>query len=347
MRIARHLLAATSVLAIAGCGVGSTGPSGMSPDAAPGSSADAAPGSGDAPTATGIEYAPYFYTWGWGSGSYAFPSLAAMKAQGGPRAVTIAFVIADGGCKATREVQDNLADVRAYVAAGGHLKASFGGASGTYLESACGDAGALATAISDWVDATGITDLDFDIEQGDATSNPTINAMRATALEQVQQAKGIRVAFTLPVNPDGLDARGKAVVQSALDAGVQISFVNVMTMDYGADPNLDLGQTAISSADATAHQLTAMIPGLSLADAYRKVGATPMIGTNDDGNVFAQADATALAQWAAPHHLGLLAFWAIQRDEACPGGTELDLCTGVNSAPFEFNTIFAAVAGQP
>jgi chitinase len=316
-------------------------------DAPPGSPDAAPPGTPDAaPAAAGLEVAPYFYTWGWGSNTYAFSSLAAMKSIGGPGAVTIAFVLSDNNqCKASTEVIDNLDDVKAFIAAGGHVKASFGGADGKYLESACGDANSLAAAMSDWVTATGVTDLDFDIEQGSSTSNATINAMRAAALKQVQDAKGIRVAFTLPVNPDGLDDLGKAVVQSALDAGVKISFVNVMTMDYGSGAG-DLGQVAISSADATAKQLVQMEPGLALADAYKQVGATPMIGTNDDGNVFSLANATALATWAQQHHLGLLAFWAIQRDEKCSGGTNLDQCSGVNASTFQFANVFEAVAGS-
>jgi chitinase len=348
----RNVLVVIAALAAACSGtIGGAGPNADAagsgspvPDAPGGAGPDAA-ATPDAAPAAGTEVAPYFYTWGWGSNSYAFPSLAAMKSMGGPREVTIAFVLADGGCKATHDVQDNLADVKAYLAAGGHVKASFGGADGTYLESACADADSLAAAISDWVTATGVTDLDFDIEQGTATSNPTINARRATALAKVQAAKGIRVAFTLPVNPDGLDDLGKAVVQSALDAGVHVSYVNVMTMDYGGGAGSDLGQTAIGSADATAHQLVQMIPGLALADAYRQVGATPMIGTNDDGHVFTVANANALAAWAAQHHLGLLAFWAIQRDEHCTGATDLDRCSGVNTATFDFANAFEAAAG--
>ena len=339
----RHTVIAV-IVGIAGCSgtiSHGNGADAAAPDAQVSGSPDAAIPDGGPPIAA-TEVAPYFYTWGWGSSTYAFPSLAQMKSMGGPREVTIAFVLAEGGqCKATREVIDNLADVNAFVAAGGHVKASFGGADGQYLESACGDADSLAAAMTDWVTATGVTDLDFDIEQGTATSNATINARRATALAKVQAAKGIRVAFTLPVNPDGLDDLGKAVVQSALDAGVKVSYVNVMTMDYGAG-TADLGTVAIGSADATAHQLTQMISGLSLADAYAMVGATPMIGKNDDGTTFSLDDATALAAWAKQKKLGLLAFWAIQRDEKCAGAVDLDQCSGVNASTFQFANVFAS-----
>ncbi len=290
---------------------------------------------------SGTEYAPYFYTWGWGSTSYAFSTLVEMKSKGGPAAVTIAFVLSGGGCQVTTDIQDNLADVKAYVAAGGHVKASFGGADGTYLENACADAPSLAAAISAFVDATGITDLDFDIEQGSTSSNATLNAMRATALATVQAQKGIRVAFTLPVNPDGLDSLGLAVVTAAVKAGVAISFVNIMTMDYGDGTNL--GSVPVQSIDATAKQLEAAISGLDADAAYRMLGVTPMIGDNDDSEVFSVANAQTLIAYAKEKHLGLVAFWAIQRDEKCPSGTDLDVCNGVSASTFQFDQIFGGV----
>lgn len=287
------------------------------------------------------EYAPYFYTWGWGSSSYAFSTLLQMKQAGGPSEITIAFVLSAGGCAVTTDIQDHLDDVKAFVAAGGHVKASFGGADGTYLENGCSDAASLANALAGFVDATGITDLDFDIEQGATSSNATINAMRATALATVQAQKNIRVAFTLPVNPDGLDSLGLDVVKAALAAGVKISYVNVMTMDYGNGTNL--GTTPIASVDATAQQLQAAIAGLSSAAAYRMVGATAMIGHNDDTEVFSLDNATALVAYAKQKKLGLVSFWAIQRDEKCPAGVDLDVCTGVNTSTFQFNQIFDSV----
>jgi chitinase len=264
-----------------------------------------------------------------------------MKQKGGPSAVTIAFVLSSGGCAVTSDIQNNLTDVKAFVAAGGHVKASFGGAEGAYLENACGDATSLANAIGGFVDATGITDLDFDIEQGTTSSNATVNARRATALAKVQADKHIRVAFTLPVNADGLDSLGLDIVKTALAAGVKISFVNVMTMDYGNGTNL--GNTPIASVDATAKQLQTLIPSLSSDAAYRMTGATAMIGHNDDTSVFSLANATTLVAYAKQKRLGLVSFWAIQRDEKCPAGIDLNLCTGVNTSTFQFNQIFAGV----
>jgi chitinase len=292
------------------------------------------------------EYAPYFYTWGWGDRSYAFTSLVEMQAKGGPAAVTLAFVLSGNGCNASTDIQDHLDDVRAYVAAGGHLKASFGGADGTYLEYACSTAGALAGALARFVDDTGITDLDFDLEQGSRSSNVALNRMRAAALKQAQDEKHIRVAFTLPVGPGGLEQGSIDIVKAALDAGVSIAFVNGMTMDYG--DGTDLGTTPIQSVDAVARQVRGLLPALSLDQAYRMVGATAMIGKNDDAETFSQGNASTLIDHARATRLGLVSFWAIQRDQKCPAaGNDLGLCSRVNGATFEFNDIFAAVNGTP
>lgn len=289
-----------------------------------------------------IEYAPYFYTWGFGSGLYAFNSLVDMKNKGGPAAVTLAFVLSNGGCETTSDIQNHMTDVRAYIAAGGHVKASFGGASGTYLENACSSASALAGAITRFVDATGITDLDFDLEHGSTSSNATVNALRATALKQVQTQRGIRVAFTLPVGPGGLEPESMDILRAVISAGVQISFVNGMTMDYGAGTNL--GTTPIQSTDAVANQIRQLLPSLTLAQAYRMTGATPMIGRNDDGTTFSLDNARTLINYARQKQLGLVSFWAIQRDQPCPGGTtDLDRCSRSNAARWDFHTIFNAV----
>jgi len=323
------LLFATTTAIASGCGAASgPGPS------------DA---TGDPPGDT-TEYAPYFYTWGWGSPSYAFSSLVDMKSQGGPAAVTLAFVLSGGGCTTSTDVPAHRADIQAYVAAGGHVKASFGGATGTYLESACASAGALAAALGQFVDDTGITDLDFDLEQGTQSSNATLNRMRATALKQLQDDKHVRVAFTLPIAPGGLLQDSLDIVQAAVNAGVQISFVNGMTMDYGN--GTDLGITPIQSIDSLARQLQGLLPNLSLDQAYRHVGATAMIGKNDDEETLSLDNAATLVAYARRKQLGLVSFWAIQRDQPCTSTNTVDRCSLVNTALFQFSTVFASVNGS-
>ena len=297
------------------------------------------------PGSAATEYAPYFYTWGWGSPSYAFSSLAEMKAQGGPAAVTLAFVLSGGGCSTTTDIQAHRDDIQAYLAAGGHVKASFGGASGTYLEYACASASALAGALGQFVDDTGITDLDFDLEQGAQSSTAALNSLRAAALKQLQDARHVRITFTLPVSASGLAQDSLDILQAAVTAGVQIAVVNGMTMDYGN--GTDLGTTPIRSIDSLAQQLRGLFRGLGVDEAYQRVGATAMIGKNDDSETFSLANASTLVGYARQQHLGLVSFWAIQRDQPCAASSTVDLCSHVNTATFQFNTIFEGVNGLP
>ncbi len=295
------------------------------------------------PPAAGIDYAPYFPTWVWGSGGYAFTGLADLQTKAGVNEVTIAFVLSNGGCNTTQDIEQNMDDVNAFIAAGGHLKASFGGADGDYVESKCSSAAALATAIEGFVDSTGITDLDFDIEQ-DPNETDTVNEMRGQALKMVQDSKGIKVAFTLPANPSpggGLTDEGKSVVSHALSAGVTVSHVNFMTMDYGdnygGSPLAPVVEGTLNDGQA---QIMSLVSGISSADAWAMVGVIPMIGKNDDSEVFSLDDATTLAAFAKSKQLGLVSFWSIDRDQT---GSDYNNASTVESTNFAFNQILSTV----
>ena len=53
--------------------------------------------------------------------------------------------------------------------------------------------------------------------------------------------------------------------------------------------------------------------------------------------------AATLITYAKQKKLGLVSFWAIQRDEKCPTGIDLNLCTGVNASALQFHQIFDSV----
>lgn len=305
-------------------------------------------GSTKPPALPVTDYAPYFFTWEWGGGGK-FSSLVDLHRNHGLTGATIAFALADSGqCKATREVIDHLADAHAFMALGGQLKVSFGGAAGDYLDYICQDAPSFAKALDDFVDATGIKDLDFDIEQGSRSFNDTVDTRRAVALKQAQDDRGIKVSFTLAAaaspgdGSGGLTSEGLGLLRAVLLKGVKISHVNLMLMDYGSSwQGKALAPPSLGAlADANA-QLRGLIPGLSQADAWRILGATPMIGQNDDGAVFSLSDASALAAFAKQKSLGLVSFWGINRDFVCNAGK--DTCSMVDVHDFDFHAILATV----
>ncbi|MEK8170277.1 hypothetical protein NKH77_12640 [Streptomyces sp. M19] len=131
-------------------------------------------------------------------------------------------------------------------------------------------------------------------------------------------------------------------MKSARDAGVDLDLVNVMAMDYYRD--VDYGDAATQAAQSTADQLASLYPDRSEDQLWAMVGVTPMLGQNDDGHVYDQADARQLVSFAQDRHLGLLSFWEATRDRnACNGA--LYMCTNVPQAPYEFGKIFAPYNG--
>lgn len=296
-------------------------------------------------TTAKTEFAPYFYTWGWNNSAYPFTTLVDMKKKTSVEQVTLGFVTAPSGCAASRTIPNHKSDLDSFRALGGKLKASFGGASGTYIENSCTTSSSLTTAIAAFVDETGITDLDFDVEQAVAM-NATVNTRRSAALAALQKSKGVKISFTLPAMPNGMTSASNAVVKAALAAGVTISHVNLMVMDYGEtySSGKKMGDLAISAVNACADQLQALIPGLTDAAAYRMIGATPMIGVNDvRSEVFSLDDARSLIAFAKAKQLGLVSFWAIQRDVPCSGALDLVLCSGAQTSNYQFSSIFRSV----
>jgi chitinase len=308
-----------------------------------------------ATAAHATEVAPYFYTWGFGSNSYKANSLMTARTSGGVTAVTLAFGVSGGGCtlggglEVIMNDSGTKADVQQFIADGGKVILSFGGADGQYLESACSQS-AMYSLIKNIMDTQSIHNLDFDVEgsQLDVTS---LNTTRNAVIKQLQAAyPDLYVSFTLPVDPDGLPSDAITLLKSAAAAGVNVSEVNIMTMDYGAD-NLGgktMGAVAVSSATGTEKQLKSIFTGKTDAQLWAMIGITPMIGYNDDGTIFQPSDATMVTQFAQANGVGLLSFWALQRDQTGTAN-DLDRFSRVNTSDYQFFKIMAAAqtATQP
>ncbi|GAA2236760.1 hypothetical protein GCM10010430_17130 [Kitasatospora cystarginea] len=314
-------------------------PSSTSPSPSPSSSRTAPP-----PPNVAVPVAPYV-----DMGAWPTPSLGDMAAKGDLKSFTLAFITAPAGCKASwfnaydprsGWAKDQIDAVRA---AGGDVKVSFGGASGTELAQACSTVDSLFTEYDAVVNAYSLRYVDFDIE-GTAVVDTAANDRRSAALARLQHAHpGLKVSLTLPVLPEGLTADGLAVVRSARDAGVDLDLVNVMAMDYNR-PSTDYGADAVQAAQSTHDQLAALYPASTDARLWAMTGVTPMLGENDDHGVFNQAAAGRLVAFAQQHHLGVLAFWEMTRDAAACTGP-LFKCTNIPQSPYEFSKTFARYAG--
>jgi Glycosyl hydrolases family 18 len=275
--------------------------------------------------------------------------LVAISHASGIQNFTLAFMLASDhgiGWQGAGAITDDtlvngttiLSQVQAIQAAGGTITISFGGAAGQEAALTAPSAAVLQAEYQSVIDRYHINSIDFDIE-GAAEQNQHSLTLRDQAIVGLQAANpDLKVSFTLPVLPTGLDASGLAVLQSAKHDGVRIDTVNIMTMDYGqsVDNNGQMGLNAINAAIATEKQLADL--GLTA-----KIGITPMIGVNDiTSEVFKLADAQALVDYAKTDpHIALLSMWSVARDNGNSAGAHFTSSdsSGIAQQPFEFSGI--------
>ncbi|TXS36018.1 glycoside hydrolase family 18 protein [Streptomyces sp. OR43] len=300
-------------------------------------------------TASGAGFAPYVDT-----SLYPAFDLTGTATKTGVKQYTLAFITSGGSCAplwggVTGLGDDHVASqIGALRAAGGDVRVSFGGASGSELALNCVSAADLATAYGKVVDAYKLTKVDFDIEGG-ALPDTAANSRRSQAIAQLQKSHpGLDVSFTLPVMPEGLTQPGVDLIADAKKNGVDVGAVNVMAMDYGASYSGDMGTYAIQAATATQAQIKGVL-GLSDADAWKTVAVTPMIGVNDVATeIFTVEDATQLVTFAKEKGLAWLAMWSGTRDKECVGGPKPSAdasCSSIAQEPLAFTKAFGAYKG--
>jgi chitinase len=124
---------------------------------------------------------------------------------------------------------------------------------------------------------------------------------------------------------------------------VKVSHVNLMTMDFGDNFGGQPLAPVVTGALNDGNKQIQSLMGLSKADAWRVIGVIPMIGQNDDSEVFSLSDAKSLASFAKQNQLGLVSFWSIDRDQVCQGGADSSSCSTVDKSNFAFHKILKAV----
>ncbi|MGW8482363.1 chitinase [Microbacterium sp. NPDC055903] len=298
--------------------------------------------------------------------AYAFENPASAQDEN----VVLSFVVADpeepctpswGGAYSLTEAAEQL-DLDRRLARleqqGGEAMISFGGQANDELAIVCEDQGRLLDAYRSVVDRYGIDAIDLDIE-GPALVDDDASERRAAAVAALQSERAvaghpIAVWVTLPVTPAGLTEEGTEAVATLLEAGVELTGVNVMTMNYGASlvDDTTLGEASVSALQGTQRQLGVLYErqGTELTDAtlWNKLGVTPMIGQNDvRDEVFGFDDAERVNAFAVENRLGRASMWSLNRDATC-GVNVVDLrevsdsCSGVDQG----DRLFAAVLGK-
>lgn len=73
--------------------------------------------------------------------------------------------------------------------------------------------------------------LDLDIEE--SNQDQSQNIVNAKAIKKVQDQTGIQITLTIPIMPSGWEQKQINIIKAYLDAGVDITTINSMTMCYG------------------------------------------------------------------------------------------------------------------
>jgi hypothetical protein len=282
--------------------------------------------------------------------------LPTVASNAGLKYITLAFIIADGeSCKAAWDDDTPITSENTYAGyiqglrdAGGDGIISFGGAGGDELADVCTSTSSLQAQYQAVITKYNVTRLDFDIEEDDghAIDNEAAIDRRNQVIAALQAANpNLIVSYTLSVDPTGLESNAMYLLQSAQRFGVNVSTVNIMTMDYGS--TTDEGTLAVESSNSTISQLNSI--GMNA-----QLGITPMIGVNDPTpglspiEKLTLTDAQTITTYANGNsRVGLIAFWDLDRDSECPGGaTGLqggqapNTCSGVVQNTYQYSNIF-------
>ena len=121
--------------------------------------------------------------------------------------------------------------------------------------------------------------------------------------------------------PSGWQEKQINIIKAYLDAGVDVSLYNSMTMCYGTGvyENEDYGTASVRAITSSVNQLKIIYSnyGMSLTDdqAYLKTGATFSIGyENELYPVFTLDMANTVVNDAIKHNYGMVSMWSMGRD---------------------------------
>jgi len=287
--------------------------------------------------------------------------LATLSQQSGARYLSLAFLqtATAGSCTAywdgdTSEPIGQASygsDIAAIQHAGGNVIPSFGGytadTTDTDIADSCTSVPAIAAVYESLITTYNVPRIDLDVEGNSLTNAVGINrrneAIAMTEAWAAAHHRRIQFSYTLPTFPTGLTSSGLAVLQNAVADGARISTVNLLTFDYYIGTEQDMVADTESAAAGLYSQLQSLYPTATSLQLWHMIGITEMPGIDDYGpdETFSTADAGTVLHWAQQQGIGMISFWALQRDNGgCPGTKGAGTCSGVAQPDWYFSHVF-------
>jgi hypothetical protein len=289
--------------------------------------------------------APYEY-FGWGSPQ---DPVTVMNTTG-LKWFTLAFILSDGTCNPMWDGSRPLTggndqtQINRIRANGGDVMVSIGGWSGTKLGEKCTSASALAGAYQKVINAYNLKAIDIDIENTEWAS-ATVRQRVIDALKIIKQNNpGVKTVITFGTTVNGPDATGRDMINRGAASGLANDIWAVMPFDFGGYTG-DMGDASISAVEGLKAAVKSAY-GYTDAETYARVGLSSMNGKTDvAGELVTVSDFQQILTYAQSKHLARFAFWSINRDRPCSGGTDPDACSGISQQPYDFTKIVAQYQG--
>jgi hypothetical protein len=287
------------------------------------------------------------------------PGILATARASGARYFTLAFLQTPKKGSCALDWNSNSAQPLGYYdsaiaalrAAGGNVIPSFGGFSadqaGTEIADSCRSISKIAAAYEVVIKKLHVSTLDMDVEGNSLTNTAGINRRnKAIALAQHWAARRgirLRIQYTLPIEPQGMDHLDLGVLRSAIASGARVHSVDILVFDYYLPHEgvLNMGAEALSAARNTHRQLAKLYPRYSARRLWKMIGMTLLPGIDDHPRkkeVTYIPDARRMLRFARAHGMNFLSIWAIQRDNGrCPGAADSNTCSGIRQHRWAFS----------
>jgi hypothetical protein len=287
--------------------------------------------------------------------------LATLSQQSGAKDLSLAFLetATSGSCTAywdgdtsqpiaASSFGSDIAEIQAH---GGNVIPSFGGytadTTNTDIADSCTSVPAIAAVYESLITTYHVPRIDLDVEATSLTNTAGIDRRnQAVAMTEAWAAahhRRIQFSYTLPTFATGLPAAELGVLQNAVADGAKISTVNLLTFDYYYGTEQDMVADTEGAANGLFSQLQALYPTASARQLWHMIGVTEMPGIDDFGpdETFSTANAVTILHWAQQQGIGMISFWAAQRDNGgCPGTKGAGTCSGVAQPTWFFSHVF-------
>lgn len=259
-------------------------------------------------------------------------------------------------------------DLSEFTKSGGKFAISFGGANPLVLElkemtQKKGFEEILKETIDQYDKIIGnytCTHFDFDFEDGILTplNKRALELHVVAMIALLQKHPELKISYTLQVDGqpgilEGFNQYGEALLMLLAKVGIQPSLIDGMLMDFGDRAPTPTFQACKVALNGMHKQIESAWPEWNDAKVWRRIGACPMFGKNDNGKIFTLDDMCNLVDFARGNNIGDVSGWDATRDHnqgrvdvhgnpLCPlPDPPLNQCTAIDQKPFDFCKIIA------